>query len=356
MRKPKLKCRGGWYSIRYRERQQDGSYKEVVKALGTQDRAVAESVLQDRIRTEARWALGGGREVADPPTIDEVFAQYTSRYVSFLSAGSQDRWKSVSTLTLKYLRGVRVDRLDLQDFRPIQQTYLSRGLTRKYVNGQIQQIKIAFKWAAQEGIVSSEDYQRVAMFPALKLGRTDAREGEPITAVDRAVTLRTAAVIGEPYSTIIRLLWHTGARSGEICALDARWLDMTGKVWRYRPKAHKTAHKGVNRLIVFGPDAQALLRPFLPAALGRGRFFVTPTRGKPFTQIDMGRLVKSTNDAHGIPAWTLHQIRHSVSLEITRAHGIEKARDFLGHSDIKTTLGYNDRMVEEMERIVLDRK
>jgi hypothetical protein len=40
-------------------------------------------------------------------------------------------------------------------------------------------------------------------------------------------------------------------------------IDVTGDVWLYRPPHHKTAYRGHARVIALGPQAQAVLRPFL---------------------------------------------------------------------------------------------
>jgi hypothetical protein len=44
-------------------------------------------------------------------------------------------------------------------------------------------------------------------------------------------------------------------------------LDVTGRVWVYRPESHKTQHHGHRREIYIGPRAQDLLRPWLTADL-----------------------------------------------------------------------------------------
>ena len=40
-------------------------------------------------------------------------------------------------------------------------------------------------------------------------------------------------------------------------------IDMSGKVWLYRPARHKTEHHGHGRIIALGPKAQEVIRPFL---------------------------------------------------------------------------------------------
>jgi integrase len=62
----------------------------------------------------------------------------------------------------------------------------------------------------------------------------------------------------------------TGMRPGELCRLRGMDLEVSGKVWVYRPGSHKgpagdhkTAHHGHERIILIGPRAQEVLKPWL---------------------------------------------------------------------------------------------
>jgi len=49
----------------------------------------------------------------------------------------------------------------------------------------------------------------------------------------------------------------------EIVALRPCDIDMSGPVWAFRPAEHKTAYRGHERVVHFGPRAQQILRPFV---------------------------------------------------------------------------------------------
>ena len=40
-------------------------------------------------------------------------------------------------------------------------------------------------------------------------------------------------------------------------------LETSGRVWSYVPASHKTEHHGIERIVFLGPQAQAVLTPFL---------------------------------------------------------------------------------------------
>ncbi|MCK4343176.1 MAG: site-specific integrase [Phycisphaerae bacterium] len=55
----------------------------------------------------------------------------------------------------------------------------------------------------------------------------------------------------------------TGMRPGEATSMRTGDLDMSGRIWVYKPGSHKTEHHGRNRVFFIGPKAQQVLSPFL---------------------------------------------------------------------------------------------
>jgi integrase len=62
---------------------------------------------------------------------------------------------------------------------------------------------------------------------------------------------------------LIEVQRYSGCRPGEAVLLRAVDIDVSGKVWLYRPAHHKTEHVDKARVIALGPKAQAAIRPFL---------------------------------------------------------------------------------------------
>ena len=56
---------------------------------------------------------------------------------------------------------------------------------------------------------------------------------------------------------------YSAARAGEVVTMRPKDLDVTGKVWLYRPPQHKNRHRGHDRVIYLGESAQAVFRPLL---------------------------------------------------------------------------------------------
>ena len=82
--------------------------------------------------------------------------------------------------------------------------------------------------------------------------------------VDDATVDATLPHLTPIVADIVRLQRLTGMRPSEVCGLRPCDIDHSGgKVWQYVPASHKTEHHGRQRVILIGPKAQAILRPYL---------------------------------------------------------------------------------------------
>ena len=121
-----------------------------------------------------------------------------------------------------------------------------------------------FKWAAEEELISGEKYRDLREVASLVKGKTSAPETEKILPVPEDMLLVTIPYLPETVQAMVRFEWLTGCRPDEVCSLCPVDLDMSNpKCWVYQPDKHKTEHPGHSRFILIGPQAQAVLRPFL---------------------------------------------------------------------------------------------
>jgi integrase len=147
-----------------------------------------------------------------------------------------------------------------------QQKPLSRGV----INQRIGRIRRLFKWAVENELIQPSVLHALQAVRGLQRGRTAARETEPVSPVSPVVVEDTVPFLNRQLAAMVRVQLLTGARPGEVCILRACDIDMSGKVWLYRPGSHrgqtgehKTAHHGHQRIIAIGPKAQEVITPFL---------------------------------------------------------------------------------------------
>ena len=239
-----------------------------------------------------------------------------------------------------------------------------------------------------EGMVAPHVPQALAMVPGLRRGRSTAPEGKKVRPVDPGLVEATMPHLSPTLQAMVRLQTLTGMRSGEVCILRPADLDRSGDVWEYRPAEHKNAHRGQERTVYLGPQAQDVLRPYLlrPAdafcfcpreAEARRRAEVSEHRKTPLScgnragtnrqrrprrrpgdrytpgsyQYAVRRACDKAfpaskevaDDPMALTAWqakhrwTPHQLRHGLATKVRREFDIEAAKTLLGHSQINTT-------------------
>jgi len=202
-----------------------------------------------------------------------------------------------------------------------------------------------------------------------------------------AVVKATLPHLTAPVAAMVKLQLLTGARPGEIASLRPRDVDRSDPAaWVYRPGSHKTQHHGRDRVIVLGPRAQRVLRPWLDRDADRNCFRpaeavaarnarsranrrnpIQPWERKHGPKSDPARAPgeKYGKDAYcwairkaclkaGVEVWTPHQLRHTRATQIRKKYGIEAAQVVLGHSKADTTEIYAERDLAKAQRIMAE--
>jgi integrase len=169
---------------------------------------------------------------------------------------------------------------------------------------------------------------------------------------------------------MVRLQLESGMRPGELVTMRTCDIDMTGRVWLYRPRSHKTSHHGHERIVPIGPKGQEIIKCYLTTTTQaflfsprlnmeerartlrlnrktpvqpsqRDRRKKRPKRrpGDSYTVDQYRRAIAEAIERHNqgkpesecIPHWFPHQLRHLRALELKREAGLDVARAVLGH-------------------------
>lgn len=274
--------------------------------------------------------------------------------------------------------------------RAIQNRLVESGVSRRYINDQIGEVRRMFKWAASVEMIPATVFHALATVPGLKRGRTAARETAPVMPVADELVDATLPYMPQVVADMARIQRLTAARPGEVCQMRPRDVDRSGDVWEYRPASHKTQHLGRSRGIYIGPKAQAVLRPYLgrdpesfcfsPAESEqqrrdaqraarktkvqpsqRNRRRAKPKRSpaacytKDSYQRAIARAVIKANRERTeaaadmgvkpilLPHWHANQLRHLAATKVRREHGLEAAQVLLGHAKADVTQVYAER-------------
>lgn len=287
----------------------------------------------------------------------------------------------------------------------VRQAMIDRGWVRTTINDRIGYIQRCFRWGAAHELVPAEVYHGLQAVERLRRGEHGAKEGRKVRPAPEAHVAAIEPYVSDQVWALIRLALLTGARMGELCLMRPCDLETGGKVWLYRPESHKNQHRGHERIIYLGPQAQDELAPFLEgrqtqayifdpreaggiagAAAYRDRYDVRAVRRAIVRACDQafpppGKLARQRVEAKGRKKtrletdaeyrqrltpkqrkqlqqwrrdhrWHPHQLRHNAATYLRREFGIEAAKLILGHTSGEITAAYAERDMEKAKDII----
>jgi integrase len=352
-----------------------------------------------------------GRD-APPLTVNELLLKYwefADTYYGFAGSGRGDAY------CLRHALGIvrsLYGRTAARDFGPLalkacRRVMLEKDWSRSYTNAQVDRVRRMFRWAAEEELVPGGVYQALRAVAGLRPGKSAARETEKVVPVPPEHVEAARLYMPPAVRAMVRLQLLTGCRPAEVCVLRPLDLDRSDPAcWVYRPGsdrgphgAHKTAHRGRDRLILIGPRGQEVLRPFLDLAAdaycfsparseaernsGRRAARVTPRPPSQRARRPAARRRRAPSDRYDthsyrraiaracrkadaaahrqdasvpatqaiVPTWSPNQLRHSRATEL-RPYGLDLAKTVLGHSKVETTLIYAEKDLRAAKELV----
>jgi integrase len=233
-------------------------------------RSKASLIEYDRLVGE--WLAAGRPMHASTPasiTVVELVAAYfrfvKRHYVKDGLATSEQDAIAAAVRPLKALYGhtsaIEFGPLGLKTVRD--RMVSEHGWSRGTVNDNVSRIRRMFKWGASEQLIGESVWRSLVTVDGLRKGKTVARETTPIMPVADTVVDATLPYLPQVIADMVKLQRLTGMRPGEVCMIRPCDVESNGDVWRFVPQSHKTEHLGRERVILIGPKAQDVLRPYL---------------------------------------------------------------------------------------------
>ena len=354
----------------------------------------------------AEWLAAGRAEPAPAgitPTVTKLVELYLTHargyYVKNGEPTSQLERVQRSLAVATALYGdLRADQFGPAKLKAVRQVMIDKGWTRTHINHCVGCVKRCWKWGVAEELIPPGAFQALQAVEGLRAGRTTARPGKAgkvPPAPEWAVRLVQQLVLPQVRDMIELQLW-TGARPGEIVQLRPGDVDRSGRVeidglpvdlpgvWVYRPGTHKTEHHDHHRIILLGPQAQAVLAPYLfrdpaafcfspaeglaaryrqrreqrqskvpPSQARRGEARASRARRRPpgghytrdnYTSAIADAIRRWNRRWHPplvmIPHWHPHQLRHNSATRLVPLFGWDVARIILGHKSVEMTRVY----------------
>jgi integrase len=331
-----------------------------------------------------------------PLYVARIVLAYLERVKPVISAKHYCRvLRALRPVAELYGRRLATD-FDSLAFEQIQASFVASGLCRRYCNQLAMIVKQCFRWGASKKLLPISVFEGLRTVEALRRGRTSAPESQPVRPANLADVEATLPYMGQITADLVRLIRFTGMRAGEACIIRPMDVNRDGRdpdgtqhpdVWIYVPASHKNVHRGLERVVFLGPQAQGILAPYLlraPEAYcfspreavqaladenGRAcNLSGERAPGEHYTTLSLGQAIRRAiaagnkalaKDGKGqaptIGRWSAHRLRHLAGTLSRHTFGPEHARAALGHNALSSTAIYaelsREKAAEVMRRI-----
>ena len=247
--------------------------------------------------------------------------------------------------------------LPARDFSPlklktVRQRFIDGGLCRSGCNRFTGIVARIFRYGVENELVPADVGHGLEAVKPLARGRCDTRETDPVLPVEQETIDATLPFVSDQYRAMVKIQLLLACRPGELVAMRPREIDQSQAVWIYRPRLHKTMHKGKDRIIPIGPRARLLLAPWLPD--DPDRFCFPSQRAAHVTTAGYCKAIVAACHLAGIEPWSPNQLRHSGATRIRQQASLDAAQVILGHSTIATTQIYAEKNLDAALRIAAE--
>ena len=205
-------------------------------------------------------------------SVNELLLAYMQHVEAYYVKNGQPTWEQANIRqALRPLREL-FGHTPAVEFGPrrlqeVQERMVRAGRSRGVINKDIGRVRRAFRWAVQNELIPVTVLQALQTVEGLRRGRTQARETEPIKPVPDPYVNAIRPYVNGRVWTMVQLQILTGMRPGEVTTMRTCDLNTSGMIWEYRPASHKTEHHGHEKVVLIGPKAQELLKPWLRTEL-----------------------------------------------------------------------------------------
>lgn len=308
-----------------------------------------------------------------PTTLSTHVSRFLSHYLGGqrdLSPNSIKAYRDVFVLLLRYCRdekGLVIERLELQQFDAeligdfLGYLQSERRCSIRTINQRLAVVHAFFRYIQVEEPERLLQCQRILAIPLRRFVRKEVgylTKDYLSALLEQPDTTRPA---GRRDAVLLSLLYDTGARVQEIINMTA------GDVRLESPAQVRILGKGRKvRVVPLMENTVCLLRQYIEEnTLALSEQYDRPLflnkQGNPLTRAGVNYIlqkhVKTARESH--PAFkqkvTPHTLRHTKAMHLVEAGvSLDIVRDFLGHSDIKTTELYA-RANLEMKRAAIEK-
>lgn len=246
-----------------------------------------------------------------------------------------------------------LDELDIRTLRSWLANQQTRGKARTTMARRATAVRVFTAWALRTGRAQDDAGAQLGSPKAHKPLPSALDVAQARALLDAAATRADdASPVGLRDVAILELLYATGARVGEICALDIDDLDSSRRVARLFGKGRK------ERTVPYGLPADRAIQRWLTDARpalrvpGSGAALFLGARGARIDQRAVRTIVhRRLADVPGAPDLGPHGLRHTAATHLLEGGAdLRTVQEMLGHASLATTQIYTHVTSERLRK------
>ncbi|WP_151528528.1 MULTISPECIES: tyrosine recombinase XerC [Corynebacterium] len=214
---------------------------------------------------------------------------------------------------------------------------LEQGLSRASMARRTAALRSFSTWAYKAGYISTDVGHKLH---TPKPGRHLPTVASVAQAEELLSDLPTDTPVQLRDRALLELLYASGMRVAELCALDRENLDIPAG------KATVTGKGNKQRVVPFGAPARRALREWLERgrpqlAQSKETALFVGVRGRRIDQRQVRRVVEALTLEAGLAPLSPHEIRHSAATHMLDGGAdLREVQELLGHASLQTTQIY----------------
>ncbi|MFM8896038.1 MAG: tyrosine recombinase XerC [Actinomycetales bacterium] len=244
----------------------------------------------------------------------------------------------------------RADLADLQlaDLRAWLAGLHAAGQSRASLARRAAAARAFTSWCARRGLIASDPGSRLAG------GQVPRRLPTVLDPEQAAAVMSAAGADDGPVAVrdrcLLELLYGTGIRVGELCALDLSDVDLSRHTLRVLGKGNK------ERVVPFGIPAARAVTDWLDtrdALTGphSGWALLLGVQGRRIDPRTVRTIVGRATVGAGVPRLAPHGLRHSAATHVLQGGAdLRAVQEFLGHASLATTQRYTHVSAERLRQ------
>ncbi len=231
-----------------------------------------------------------------------------------------ERVRNVLRQLWEFCGSVPIDEFDLITLARFREYLRKLNWTSRHAERSIELVVEMLRWSATVQLVTSREIAWLTN--AEKAPKSAAASTKPFRGVSEKRIAAATSGMKRGSRDLVELVRLTGAFPRQLCALRPCDIDATGDVWKAALPQQENALRGNERSLLFGPNAQQILKCYLAETNAQDRLF-------PVSGAGIQHAIYRGCHRAGVKAFTPRDLHYSTATKIRKKLGLAHAKAWL---------------------------